>query len=429
MRALVTLCCWLVATGCAAGPAAHSSPLPETDWLSAAGHGVFTHFLNGLQNEFGRNSQGKNSSWDACVSDFDVEAYAADAASTGAKYAFITMMQGDQHMIAPNARFDALTGYEPGEACATRDLVLDLWAALDKRGLKLGLYWTGDGPARDPKGAAGMGTDGSPPGRNIEFVKRWSSVLQEYSERYGDKVFGWWVDGCYYSAGNYGYNDTTLKYYHDAIRAGNPKAVMGFNNAPQPVIASGDPWVHGGETTKWEDMTAGETNSFNSFGGALPASRWVVGPTAEGPPEPFQLSQALVTVQWHELTFLGSQWAAPGLCTCAGALAPNCSATGCTGYGADSVKIYTQSLNEVGAALTVDLQLLRNGSMNPQQVATLRSAWDDRWICAANYGNTTCCCGQVAKCGGVGTGVSVQCKAEKPTCVGFVFGSQYGHCV
>jgi hypothetical protein len=32
------------------------SPLPETDWLSAAGHGVFTHFLNGLQSEFGRNS-------------------------------------------------------------------------------------------------------------------------------------------------------------------------------------------------------------------------------------------------------------------------------------------------------------------------------------------------------------------------------------
>ena len=89
------------------------SPLPETDWFSAAGHGVFTHFLNGLQNSWGRNSQGKNSSWDQMVSEFDVEAYAADAAATGAKYAFITIMQDDKWMIAPNARFDELTGYMP----------------------------------------------------------------------------------------------------------------------------------------------------------------------------------------------------------------------------------------------------------------------------------------------------------------------------
>lgn len=32
------------------------------------------------------------------------------------------------------------TGFAPGEACASRDLVLDLWTALDKRGLKL-LLW------------------------------------------------------------------------------------------------------------------------------------------------------------------------------------------------------------------------------------------------------------------------------------------------
>ena len=224
--------------GAAAAPPSPPSPLPHTDWLSRAGHGVFTHFLNGLQNEGGRNSQGKNSSWDSCVADFDVEAYATDAAATGAKYAFITVMQDDQYMIAPNARFDALTGYKPGEACATRDLVLDLWAALDKRGLKLGLYWTGDGPRGDPKGAAGMGTNSTPPGKNLEFVQRWSSVLQEYAVRYGDKVFGWWIDGCYFSAGSYGYTDDTLKYYHDAIRAGNPSAVLGFNNVSHPCAHS-----------------------------------------------------------------------------------------------------------------------------------------------------------------------------------------------
>ena len=57
-------------------PSSESSLLPETDWFSSAGHGVFTHYLSSLQNEFGRNSQGQNSTWDACVNEFDVEAYA-----------------------------------------------------------------------------------------------------------------------------------------------------------------------------------------------------------------------------------------------------------------------------------------------------------------------------------------------------------------
>lgn len=49
------------------------------------GHGIFTHFLNGLQNNYGRNSQGKNSTWEECVGQFDVDAYASEAAATGAK--------------------------------------------------------------------------------------------------------------------------------------------------------------------------------------------------------------------------------------------------------------------------------------------------------------------------------------------------------
>lgn len=52
-------------------------------------------------------------------------------------------------MIAPNAQYDVYTGYAPGEACATRDLVLDLYDALSPQGIKLMLYWTGDGPHFD----------------------------------------------------------------------------------------------------------------------------------------------------------------------------------------------------------------------------------------------------------------------------------------
>lgn len=80
------------------------------------------------------------------MSEFDAEAYAADAAATGANYAFLTMMQQSRHIIAPSKTYDSYTGWSPGEACSTRDLVLDVHAALEKRGLKMMLYWTCDGP-------------------------------------------------------------------------------------------------------------------------------------------------------------------------------------------------------------------------------------------------------------------------------------------
>ena len=62
---------------------------PSTDWLSAAQRGVFTHYLPGLQNNFGYSAQGKNSSWSQCVSELDAGAYAADVAATGARWAVL----------------------------------------------------------------------------------------------------------------------------------------------------------------------------------------------------------------------------------------------------------------------------------------------------------------------------------------------------
>jgi len=55
-------------------------------------------------------------------------------------------MQGTKH-DCPNAQYDAYTGYAP--RLGTRDLVLDLYDALSPQGIKLMLYWTGDGPHFD----------------------------------------------------------------------------------------------------------------------------------------------------------------------------------------------------------------------------------------------------------------------------------------
>ena len=128
---------------------------PNTDWFRDAGWGVFVHYLWDVQNVGGReNTQGKPATnWNDLVNEFDTEKFAAQVKETGAPYVFFTMMQRTRYLIAPNATYDKLTGYRPGEACSTRDLVLDLHRSLEKRGIKLMLYWTGDGPRQDDAGS------------------------------------------------------------------------------------------------------------------------------------------------------------------------------------------------------------------------------------------------------------------------------------
>ena len=331
-----------------------SAPLPETGWFSEAGHGIFVHYLNGIQNactDSGRcNSGGKNTSWSECVAEFDTEAFARDAHATGARYVIVTMMQATQYLLAPNAAYDNFTGYKPGEACAKRDLVLDLSASLSKQGLKLLLYWTGDGPRADPQAANGTGWAWPMPDMKPapEFLRRWAAVLREYAVRYGERVSGWWIDGCHAWRG---YDETNLRGYHDAIRAGNPKALIALNNMPQnPIDQPARNWSNGGEVSSWEDFTTGESNDFTD----VPTSRWVTGTVvgADG-------TSRKVTVQWHALAFLGKTWAAPGVSITAAQLAA-----------------YTRKVQAVGGVISVDLQLFRNGSLNAEQVAMLSTAWN-----------------------------------------------------
>ena len=305
----------------------HAAAQSETDWLSNAGHGIFTHYLNGLQNSFGSNSQGKNTSWSDCVDEFDTDAYAASAAAAGARYAIITMMQGDIFMLGPNALYDAYTGFPAGYATSRRDLVLDLSASLAARNISLMLYWTGDGPHENEQASSGLGWPAAPISRSnvpLLFAQRWGAVLEVYAKRYAGAVRGWWVDGCYTY---FNYTDAKLQPYHDAIRAGNARGLIALNAGVRHPIA---------RYSVWEDYTCGESDDFNE----IPTSRFVNGS------------------QWHELSFLGTAWAAPG-----------------ERITADALRTYVRAINAVGGALTVDVQLLRNGSMNAQQVATLAQAF------------------------------------------------------
>ncbi len=245
--------------------ASTDSPDRSTDWLHAARYGVFMHFLPGDAQELAR------------VQDFDVEALAKQLESIGAKYFVITLGQNSGYFISPNATYDRLTGYAAGERCATRDLPLDLYRALKPHGIRLMLYLPCQVPNQDARAQKAFGLREGPQDQPVDlaFAHQWATVIQEWSDRYGDKVSGWWFDGGYE---HIHFTEAIAEVYARAARHGNPRSLVTFN-----------PGVKVIRWTQAEDYTAGELNAPFTV---LPSSRWLDGS------------------QWHALTFLGSHWSA-----------------------------------------------------------------------------------------------------------------------
>jgi len=313
---------------CGSGYAATNNP--ATDWFSRAGFGVFVHYLNELQNNAATlQSLGRSTTWDECVKEFDTERFASAMAEAGAGYVIFTTHQRTRFLIAPNAAFDRITGYRPGEACATRDLIEDLYHSLSKRKIPLMLYWTGTGPSSDAKANASMGWDTPIPDA---WIKKWAAITAEYGERYGKKVAGWWVDGCYAKHGNLGYNDAKLAPLARALKAGNPQRIIALNPGVELSAYS----VH-------DDYTAGEMNAFLE----RPASRWLDGK------------------QWHVLSYLGPEradnylsagWCEPG-----------------SKYGKQELAEYVRTVHQKGGVVSIDVLLFRDGGIDRSQLEVLKA--------------------------------------------------------
>jgi hypothetical protein len=190
------------------------------------------------------------------------------------------------------------------------------------------LYGTGDGPWEDAQAAGGLGWPEAPVTRKnvtLLFAQRWAAVMQEFAQRYGSAVSGWWQDGCY--PVTFSYTPEKLQPYLAAVRAGNARALLAQNVGVRHPIARYSPW---------EDYTCGESNDLTE----VPASRFVGGS------------------QWHTLSFLGTGWAQAGV-----------------RYNASYLRQYVRAVNAAGGAVTLDAQLFRNGSINAQQVAAIGAAF------------------------------------------------------
>ena len=140
----------------------------------------------------------------------------------------ITLGQNSGWFNAPNAAYDRVTGYQPGERCARRDLPLDLYRAHARQGHPPdALLAMPDAERRHPR-AESLGPAQGPKDQPLDlaFAKQSATVIHEWSARYGDKVSGWWFDGGY---AHIRFNEEIASRYADAVKRGNPKAIVTFN--------------------------------------------------------------------------------------------------------------------------------------------------------------------------------------------------------
>ena len=243
-----------------------------TDWLRDAKWGVFCHWL-GMMPEIDRRPPTAEE-WNARVEAFDLAGLVGQLVRIHPGYFIFTLGQNSGHFCSPNATYDRLTGIQPSK-CSRRDLIVDLAGALAEHGIPLMVYLPSGAPSDDKAacqrlqwewGFAGEGWSGKRTGKRLaEFQRNWEAVVREWSLRFGSKIRGWWIDGCYFADEMYRHPDEpNFGSFAAALRAGNPQSLAAFNPGVLiPVVRHSDS----------EDYTAGE------IAGALPqiSGRWVEG--------------------------------------------------------------------------------------------------------------------------------------------------------
>ncbi|MBN8751871.1 MULTISPECIES: hypothetical protein [Variovorax] len=179
-RILVPLLLCTAASTALAQPAQPAEP-------PVPGFGVMVHYLPDKQSI-------------AQIKSFDVEAFASGLAQMRASHLILTLGQNNGQYIAPNSALEVLCPVAAKNR-PPRDLPLEIGEALRARGIALILYLPFRAPQADPAlmGCLGDISEQEPP--PPRFIAAWSSVIRDWSERYGPLVAGWWFDGTYNTQG------------------------------------------------------------------------------------------------------------------------------------------------------------------------------------------------------------------------------------
>lgn len=256
--------------------------------------------------------------WNELMDNFDCDGLARQLSDAGAGYLIIAIRHGDGFFMAPNSMYDHYMSHVPS-ICSKRDLVVDLHRALDQYGIRLITYCSSHFN-KNPEEIKGFAFDRDDP-RKAEAYLRWQEVIREFSMRWGDKVSGWWIDGCYRPNAHFRHPDIpNFASMAAAMRAGNPNGIVTFNPGRFPRIMS---------MTPYEDYTAGEINEPERI-------LWK-----------YNEDGMIDGRQIHILSYLGSKWG-----------------VGKSRYTEDQIVEYSKEINSVGGAITWDVPPLRDGTIS-----------------------------------------------------------------
>lgn len=303
----------------------------KTVWFEGK-WGVFFHYL---AIPAGTVDDGMSTAaWSRQIDDFDVAALTEQLLEVGADYFVITVGQGAGNFLAPNTVYDEFMGRDLSKS-PERDLIADLADTLNPHGIKLMVYtaselgW-GDLETREALGMTSHHNDhrlglrdkdvpndwSANRAGQIEYLKNWQKIHAHWSKQWGDKVAGWWVDGCYNKEIRFPENEPpNLGTMKAALLAGNPEAIVTFNGGKGIRVLS-----------KHEDYTAGEIS-----GGF---------PDCPGP----WVEAGETRLRYHVLTYLGEKWG-----------------RGEPRYDDDAIADFVGEVTSKGGLVSLDVPALDNG--------------------------------------------------------------------
>ena len=283
----------------------------DTRWLRDAKYGAMFQW-----GSWGYPEHGPAKPWPRMIDDFDVGTFARMVDEEfGAGYVLWSITWRGSKFSAPLKSVERIV---PGQTCS-RDLIGDLAKALNKRGIKLMLYyhpghedrkwWTANWVSNDEK---------------TKFFAQWCEVVPEIGTRYGDQLAGWFFDDgmVYYPA--------PFERLAKAAKAGYPQRLLSFNEWILPL------------TTEFQDVQFGE-----GFRGDSKTPIGGDGIYASGPMKG-QQSHGMIMVD-------GPDW---------GIWQPETVITTMLSPG-EALQI-VRPMMERGQVLTLNLNMYEDGSISPQ---------------------------------------------------------------
>ena len=192
----------------------------DASWMVDGKYGIFVHWSSQSR---GFNKAEKRAEWfQESVEMFDVDVFADAIERTGASWIVFTATHQGFYWPGPNAAIDKVA---PGRT-AKRDLLGEIIDELDRRGIRTLFYLHTGYNGYDPKVWREAVGANEPDGKR--FSDNIEAILRDCSLRYGEKLKGFgYMDGAL--AWDYPLNPSWEKWAR-AIKAGNPKAVVGFSS-------------------------------------------------------------------------------------------------------------------------------------------------------------------------------------------------------